>query len=96
MLDMKRRELFVSFLAPSNRHFLHQKCLGRSLPDTLDSSFVRDSLDHLVGEQHERIRDREPNRFGGLEIDKDGKASSSQVTVRSALHVERWLLILRR
>ena len=41
MLDMKRRELFVSFLAPSNRHFLHQKCLGRSFPDALDSSFVR-------------------------------------------------------
>jgi hypothetical protein len=38
---MKRRELFGSFLSPSNRHFLHQKCLGRSFPDTLDSSFVR-------------------------------------------------------
>jgi hypothetical protein len=46
---MRRRELFVSFSAPSNGHFLHQKCLGRSFPDTLDSSFVRASLDHLVG-----------------------------------------------
>ena len=26
-------------------------------------------LDHLVGEQHERIREREPDRLGGLEID---------------------------
>jgi hypothetical protein len=46
---MTRRELFVSFSGPSNGHFLHQKCLGRSFPDTLDSSFVRVSFDHLVG-----------------------------------------------
>jgi len=46
---MNRRELFVSFLSPSNRHFLHQKCLGPVIPDTLDSSFVRASFDHLVG-----------------------------------------------
>src|SRR5262249_40168798 len=39
--DMKRRELFVSFSSPSNGHFLHQKCLGPVIPDTLDSSFVR-------------------------------------------------------
>jgi hypothetical protein len=38
---MNRRELFVSFLSPSNRHFLHQKCQGPVIPDTLDSSFVR-------------------------------------------------------
>jgi hypothetical protein len=48
---MKRRELFVSFSSPWNRHFLHQKCLGRSVPDTLDSSFVHASFDHLVGAQ---------------------------------------------
>jgi len=48
---MTRRELFVSFSAPSNGHFLHQKCLGCSFPDTLGSSFVHASLDHLVGNQ---------------------------------------------
>ena len=46
---MKRRELFVSFLSPSNGHFLHQKCQGSPFPDTLDPSFVRASFDHPVG-----------------------------------------------
>jgi len=53
---MKRRELFVAFSTLSNRHFLHQKCLGRSFPDTLDSSFVRASLDHLVGAGEKFLR----------------------------------------
>jgi hypothetical protein len=27
------------------------------------------SLDHLVGERHDLVRDRKPERFGGLEVD---------------------------
>jgi hypothetical protein len=46
---MKRRELLASKKAPWNRHFLHQKCQTPVEFDTLDSSFVRASLDHLVG-----------------------------------------------
>ena len=37
-----------------NRHFLHQKCLGPVIPDTLDSSFVRASFDHLIGAREQR------------------------------------------
>src|SRR5215471_14823006 len=32
------------------------KCLGRSFPDTLDSSFVHASLDHLVGAGEKFLR----------------------------------------
>ena len=68
---MKRRELFVSFLAPSNGHFLHQKCLGRSFPDTLDSSFVRASLDHLVGAGEQRRRNFDAECPGSVQIDEE-------------------------
>jgi hypothetical protein len=60
---MKRRELFVSYLSPSNGHFLHQKCQGRARPDTLDSSFVRVSFDHLVGRREQCRRHLEAERF---------------------------------
>jgi hypothetical protein len=46
---MKRRELSASKKAPWNRHFLHRKCHTPLDCDTLDSSFVRASFDHLVG-----------------------------------------------
>jgi hypothetical protein len=44
-----RRELSASKKAPWNRHFLHRKCHTPLDCDTLDSSFVRASFDHLVG-----------------------------------------------
>ena len=68
--QIKRRELFVSFLSPRNRHFLHQKRLGRSLPDTLDSFFVRASLDHLVGTGEQRGWNGEAEPSRGFEIDR--------------------------
>ena len=46
---MKRRELLTSKKAPWNRHFLHQNCQTPVEFDTLDSSFVRFSFNHLVG-----------------------------------------------
>jgi hypothetical protein len=48
---MKRRELFVSFLSPWNRYFLHQKCLG---PPNL-YCLIQPACDHkrknIVGNQ---------------------------------------------
>jgi hypothetical protein len=38
---------------------------GRRQPQQIAASL----FDRLVGEQHERIRDRKPDRLGGLEID---------------------------
>ena len=46
---MNRRELLASKKAPWNWHFLHSNCQTPVEFDTLDSSFVRFSLDHLVG-----------------------------------------------
>ena len=61
---MKRRELSASKKAPWNRHFLHRKCHTPLDCDTLDSSFVRASFDHLVGKREQLIeqiaREREP------------------------------------
>ena len=51
---MKRRELLTSKKAPWNRHFLHPNCQTPVEFDTLDSSFVRASLDHLVGDGEQR------------------------------------------
>src|SRR5262249_18572762 len=66
---MNRRELFVSFSTPWNRHFWHPKCQTSVQFDTLDSSFVRGSLDHLVGEREQLVWNLEAKRLGGFEID---------------------------
>src|SRR5262249_44395913 len=68
---MNRRELFVSFSSPSNGHFWHPKCLGLLGPDTFDSSFVRVSLDHLVGAQKERLPNGQTERLGCGQIDDE-------------------------
>ena len=68
---MNRRELFVSFLSPSNRHFLHPNCQTPVEFDTLDSSFVRASLDHLVGAGEQSGRDGEAERLSGEQIDDE-------------------------
>src|SRR6516225_1039226 len=72
---MKRRELFVSFLSPSNRHFLLLKCLGRSRPDTLDSSFVHASFDHLVSAGEQRCGNFDAERLSRLQVDDEFESS---------------------
>ena len=37
--------------------------------DTLDSYFVRVSLDHLIGEREQPVRNLKAERLGGLNID---------------------------
>src|SRR6516162_8094664 len=96
MSDMKRRELFGSFSAPSNGHFLYQKCLGSPRPDTLDSSFVRASFDHLVGAQQQCRGKVDTERFRGREI--DGEIELDRIlnrkvagfhTTQNLVHVDR-------
>src|SRR5262249_20678614 len=70
---LKRRELLTSKKVPWNRHFLHQKCLGSSFPDTFDSSFVRASLDDRVGGGEQGRRDFEAERLSRLEIEAQFK-----------------------
>ena len=67
---MKRRELFGSFLSPVKSALLALKVSGKpAVPDTLDSSFVRVSFDHLVGAGEQRRWHVEAERLGGLEVD---------------------------
>jgi hypothetical protein len=66
---MKRRELLTSKKAPWNRHFLHPNCQTPVEFDTLDSSFVRASFDHLVGTGDQDRRDIEAQSLRRLEVD---------------------------
>src|SRR5215472_15114682 len=64
---MKRRELFVSF--PVKWALLALKVSNPGEFDTLDSSFVRASLDHPVGGHEQAGRHGQAERLRRFEID---------------------------